>query len=176
MSHSAFIAYFSKHSVCVAPAGIRAGRLPPPGYRVGKIGRSNLFVPIGPRRARSQRHCASHGRLAFRFSLLPTCSLSSRPWHSCTLEHNSPGDDSAPSSTKAARPYSGNNMTLSIVAIAVRAALGASLRWYFATRLNANTCAGERIRSPIPRLYSDAPHSVEYLRSCRSLNIRRSCG
>jgi fluoride exporter len=50
----------------------------------------------------------------------------------------SPGDDSAMlTSPTASRPQAGKTMTLSICAIALGAALGALLRWYFATRLNA---------------------------------------
>jgi CrcB protein len=40
-------------------------------------------------------------------------------------------------SPAAARPYAGKTMILSVCAIALGAALGALLRWYFATRLNA---------------------------------------
>jgi fluoride exporter len=50
----------------------------------------------------------------------------------------SPGDDSeARGAHIPSRPQAGKTMTLSICAIALGAALGALLRWYFATRLNA---------------------------------------
>jgi len=50
----------------------------------------------------------------------------------------SPGDDSDPNILPTtSRSHPGNNMTLSICAIAVGAALGALLRWFFATRFNA---------------------------------------
>jgi CrcB protein len=50
----------------------------------------------------------------------------------------SPGDDSPMrTSPTAPRPQAGKTMTLSICAIAFGAAIGALLRWYFATRLNA---------------------------------------
>jgi CrcB protein len=50
----------------------------------------------------------------------------------------SPGDDSSlPTEKSSSHPKRGSPMALSIVAISIGAALGALLRWYFATRLNA---------------------------------------
>ncbi len=69
-------------------------------------------------------HCKSIQRLAAKMNLVipPDGQLS-------------PGDDSAaPSATRTHRE---NTMTLSICVIAFGAALGALLRWYFASRLNA---------------------------------------